>query len=382
MSAPALTTVAAGLRSGLVVDIGWAETVISSIYEYREVQNTRSVRGMKMLGEEMSKVLVGALDPTMLPEGEDSTIEGKARELLSFEECEEIMTRVAWCKPGNKPEQEAPPIGLASVKEEDELRSSMRAVDISGDSEDPEISVPLRSTISPKSLKLPFSKLAGPCETALFGTGKLPQDLDDEELPIHLLVYRHLMKLPMDVRSICMSRIMFVGGGSNIPGLKARVLNEVAALVEQRGWDIVQGKAVDQFRNNPKLRKTRNRQSTEGPTEVSQEQTASQPALLEQEPDPIEDDLKREARKTTPAVESGNLRAIDSLGAWSGGSLLSQLKVQAVSIVDRDQWLQHGLSGASRTGEATASSTRQSMGPGNFKTGGGDRSSWTLGLWG
>jgi len=256
-------------------------------------------------------------------------------------------------------------------------------MNISGDEvADHEISIPLRSTSPPKTLQLPFSKLAEPCETALFGAGKLPQDLDDEEMPIHLLVYRSLLKLPMDVRSICMSRIIFVGGGSNLPGLKRRILDELAAFIEQRGWDIVQGKAVDQFKNNPKLRKTRSRQAGEGPTEVLRVESVTQPGLLDQEPDPIEDDLRREARKNNPPVESGNLRAIDSLGAWSGGSLLSQLKIPAVSIVDRDQWLQHGVSGASKGGEIAVSTQRQSMGPGAFKSGAGDRVSWTLGLWG
>jgi hypothetical protein len=58
------------------------------------------------------------------------------------------------------------------------------------------------------------------------------------------------------------------------------------------------------------------------------------------------------------------------------------LKIPAVSVVDRDQWLQHGASGASKVGDVAVGQQRQSMGPGAFKTGGVDRSSWTLGLWG
>ena len=33
MSSPTMTTVAAGVRSALVIDIGWAETVVTSVYE-------------------------------------------------------------------------------------------------------------------------------------------------------------------------------------------------------------------------------------------------------------------------------------------------------------------------------------------------------------
>jgi len=330
----------------------------------------------------MFKMLAEEVDPTALQEEEEEARFGsKARNVLSFEECEEVTTRMAWCKHGKKPEQRPPSIGLTPVKEEDEFRASMRAMNISeDDTADPVVNIPLKSTNPPKTLKLPFSKLAQPCEMALFGVGTLPQDLDDEETPLHLLVYRSLLKLPVDARSICMSRIIFVGGGSNIPGLKGRVLNEVATLIESRGWDIVQGKAVDQLKNNLKLGKSRSRQTGEGPTEVLREGIS--PGLQDQEPDPIEDELRRAARKLNPPVESGNLRAVDSLGAWSGGSLLSQLKIPAVSVVDRDQWLQHGASGASRSGDITVSTQRQSMGPGSFKTGGGERSSWTLGLWG
>jgi hypothetical protein len=104
-------------------------------------------------------------------------------------------------------------------------------------------------------------------------------------------------------------------------------------------------------------------------------------ALVEQEHDPIEEQLKREAAKGKPIAEFGHLRAVDSLGAWSGGSLLSQLKVPAISMVEREQWLQHGAAGASKATDINVfAAHRQSVGPGAFKS--GDRSSFTLGLWG
>jgi hypothetical protein len=103
---------------------------------------------------------------------------------------------------------------------------------------------------------------------------------------------------------------------------------------------------------------------------------------VEQESDPIEEQLKREASKGAPPVVSGYLRAVESLGAFSGASLLSQLKIPSVSTVEREQWLQHGVSGASRPGEINIAAQRQSMGPSSFKSGAVDRSSWTLGLWG
>ncbi|KAH6711148.1 hypothetical protein BKA61DRAFT_488409 [Leptodontidium sp. MPI-SDFR-AT-0119] len=381
MSAPVLATVAAGLRSALVVDIGWAETVVTGVYEYREVQCTRSVRGTKMLGEATFKMLSEAID--LVGTGDKPQDE----ELPSFDECEEVLTRIGWCKPLKKSVQRSFDRGLTPVVEEDELRSSTRDMHISAKvDEDAAVSVPLSSTTPRRTLELSASDLAEPCENALFAIGTPEKELDDEELPLHLLIYRSLLQLPMDLRSVCMSRVVFVGGGSNILGLKSRALDEVTSLIEERGWDPVTGRAVEQLRLNTKLQRTRPRQ--DGPTEVlrldEKPGTVTIPASLqEQESDPIEGQLKREASKGTPPVEAGYLRAVESLGAWSGGSLLSQLKIPAISIVEREQWLQQGISGASRSGESNSSSQRQSMGPGAFnKTGAGDRSSWTLGLWG
>jgi len=383
MSAPVLTTVAAGLRSALVVDIGWAETVVTGVYEYREVQSTRSVRATKMFGEATFKLLADAVDPrwsqTVIRE---KKADGNIRSLPSFDECEEIAVRMAWCKPGELVETRKLSRGLTPVKEEDELRSSMRTMNISGDA-DSMVSIPLSSIDPPRSLQLPFSKLAEPCESALFAAGLSAEDLDDEELPLHLLVYRSLLQLPVDIRSICMSRIVFVGGGSHILGLRKRILDELASLIDQHKWNPVKGKAVDQYWNNPKLQRTKPKQR--GPTEILEEQgvmetPAPSAGLLKQEHDPIEEQLKKEATKGKPPVESGHLRAIDSLGAWSGASLLSQLKVPAVSMIEREQWLQHGAAGASKAGDINIVAHRQSMGPGVFKI--GDRSSWTLGLWG
>lgn len=384
MSAPVLTTVAAGLRSALVVDIGWAETVLTGVYEYREVESHRSVRAMKMLGEATYLMLAKAIAPRLFEEtGGGSTADKdhrdeKISQLISFEECEEVLARMVWCKPGKSLQHDD--TGLAPVKEEDELKASMRSLHIDQEA-DPMVTIPLRSTNPPKNLQIPFSELAGPCESALFAADTPEEELDDEELPLHLLVYRSLLHLPVDVRTMCMSRIIFVGGGAHIPGLKRRVLDEVTELIEQRDWDPVKGKAVEAYRNNPNLRRTRIRQP--GPTEVLQDGLSNLPAALQtQEPDPIEGQLKREAKKGLPPVESGYLRAVESLGAWSGASLLSQLKIPAISIIDKDQWLQHGASGASRPSEITVTTQRQSMGPGAFKSAAGDRSSWTLGLWG
>jgi actin-related protein len=387
MSAPVLTAVAAGIRSALIVDIGWAETVVSSIYEYREVQCRRSTRGTKLYGEEMYKMLSEAIDPDASQDQEGVESKDTLWQILSFEECEEIIARVAWCKPSKELHTDVASQGLAPVTEEDELGASVRSLNISKVAgAGPDIMIPLRSTNPPGPLRIPFSQLAEPCETALLGAGKLPQDFDDEELPLHLLVYHALLLLPVDVRSMCMSRIVFVGGGSNLLGLKERIMDDVKSLVEQWGWDPVRGKAVEQLRENPNLQ-SRRKLTGGGPTKIqlgTDEFSPSKPAaaFAEQEPDHIETQIKRHTRKQIEPDELGFLRAVESLGAWSGGSLVSQLKVPAVSIVDREQWHQHGAAGASQEIDVSATAKRQSMGAAAFKSGAGDRTSWTLGVWG
>lgn len=373
MSAPVLTTVAAGLRSGLVVDIGWAETVVTAVYEYREVGCQRSVRAMKMLGEATYLMLAKIIAPQSLFEGpEDEKIDIGRHErisrVLSFEECEDVTVRMAWCKSGKS---EITVTGLASVQEEDEMGASMRLMNI-GQEEDPMVTIPLASAQPPTKIRILLSELAKPCEDTLLAPSTLDIELDDEEIPLPLLIYRNLLHLPVDVRTMCMSRIMFVGGGSRIPGLKQRVLAEVGLLVQQRGWDPVTGKAIQAFKSF-KQERTLSRQA--GPPSAS---TASLPAFLQDhDTNEIDPMLDREKRKIIPPAESGYFRAVESMGAWSGASLLSQLKISAASVVDKDQWLQHGAAGATKSGEVNTTSNRQSMGPGVLKAG----VNWTLGVW-
>ena len=385
MSAPVLTTISAGLRAATIVDIGWAETTVTSIYEYREVYCKRSTRASKLLGEVMFTVLAQRLDPESF-EDNSSGVDERTRDLLSFEECEEIIARMAWCKGAKKARPEELGQGLTPVNEEDELRSSLKSMYLSSEGGiDRTVTIALSSTNPRTTIQIPFSKLAEPCETAFFAGGEVAQDLDDEELPLHVLLYRGLLQLPIDIRSTCMSRIIFVGGGSKLLGLKERILDEVACLVELRGWEPVQGRAVERFRQNPKLQQSRSKQGSTGPAEVLEVKEGgfkpqAIPGLLGQEPDPIEERLKREASKAARPIELGYLRAVESLGAWSGGSLISLLKIPSVSIIDREQWLQQGAAGASKYSDVSIAAQRQSMGPITIKS--GDRSSWTLGLWG
>ncbi len=374
LSTPVLSAVAAGLRSALVIDIGWAETVVTGIFEFREVHHSRSIRAMRATGYDLSGMLhkelekargrsVGAVSHTRRNDKYDS---------IGLEQSEEVVQKLLWCL------------------SYDQSRKGEKSMASQGPVSDPLMSIP--SIVSPSEtiLQLPFSEFAKPVESALFASNRAVEDLDVHEQPIHVLAYQALLSLPSDVRAICMSRIVLTGGGSHIPGLKDRVIQELDALVRERDWDPVRGKAAEARRDRIKNAKNSRQNGTmsEGvqkSTESTEEpETKAEPvpaALADQEIDPIEDKLRREQAKITKPQVSGVVRGVESLGAWAGGSLLAGLKIKGIVEIEKDRFIQYGLAGANRDVEVSVVPQRQSFGPGMQRGASGDRSSWTLGAW-
>jgi actin-related protein len=372
MSNPVLSTVAAGLRSALVVDIGWAETVATAVCEYREVHERCSIRAGKMLSEEMAKLLNTALD--------DEQESGAAQSDISFEEAEEVLTRVAWCKPNARSNRRTVyfPAREAPVLEEFE-----DAVE----SPPPTITIPFPRNTPPTELRIPFASLCKPAENALFAPELSLSDFDDEDLPLHHLIYRTLVQLPIDVRRLCMSRIIITGGVSAMPGLKTRIQKELEVLVASRGWDSVKSYGKASAQREEKLRNalvTRQEEGDTFPTSTSSHNhthhssSASIPAaFLPHESDPIDEKLAKLALHEG----GGSIRLVESLGAWAGGSLVAQQRVKGLVEIERERWLKEGLQGASREKEVSVIAQRMSMGPGTLGGKGGERASWTLGVW-
>ncbi|KAF2024298.1 actin-like ATPase domain-containing protein [Setomelanomma holmii] len=377
MSNPVLSTVAAGLRSALVVDIGWAETVVTAVCEYREVQERRSVRAGKMLSEDMAKVLNAELD--------DDAETGAPKAGISFEEAEEVLTRVGWCKQNPRSNRRTLyfPAREAPVLEEFE-----DAVE----SPPPTITIPFPKHTPPTDLRVPFASLAKPAESALFASDMALGEFDDEDLPLHQLIYRTVVHLPVDVRRLCMSRMVITGGVSSMPGLKTRILKEVEVLAHIKGWDIVRSYGRASAQHEERMRNQRDDAETrrqEGEDKFpgspdSQGLPAPLPAGL-QEPEVDNIDTKMthlSLRNGPPPVCSigGIVRGVETLGAWAGASLVAQQRIKGIVEIERERYLQHGLQGASREKETSVVQQRQSMGPGLAK-GAGERASWTLGVW-
>ncbi|KAI4861367.1 actin-like ATPase domain-containing protein [Hypoxylon rubiginosum] len=391
-SSPVMTVMGAGTRSGLVIDIGWHETIVTAVYEFREVQSWRTVRAGKLLVEETYELLSNAIQGrpgTARTERTEDKLEDSA---VSFEECEEFAIRMLWCKRASREPDLDRTEGLPTLHEQDETETVPPAEDRSP------MAITLNSCNPPKTVEIPFAELAEPCEAVFLEPCLSPCCFDDHELPLHLLVYRALLQLPLDVRAICMSRIAFTGGCSSIIGLKGRILDEVFLLAKERGWDPVRGKAVDQYKKNPKLRRSGSRKSSDGPAPVptptpvlaekgnaegAETAPPPNPAHAPPEPDQVEETIKRD-RDQKPLVQ-GRLRVVDSLGAWCGASMAAQLKIPALATVERELWLQQGVNGASRPSEVDVrAQQRQSMGAGGLIRGqvSQSNSNWTLGVWG
>ena len=379
---PVLNTVAAGLRSALVIDIGWAETIVTGVYEYREVHQKRSDRAGKILCHEYGKLLDGEIEHQFAA-ADEGHVSDDAADGTKFEMAEEVMTRIGWCRSAGKTR---------------EKHVDSRASDTANST----VHIPIPASHPLKTLEVLFDHLAEPVEFAWFGRDTTRKDLDDNEQPLHELAFQALLALPVDVRSLCMSRIVVTGGGSKLPGIKRRLIDELKILVETRGWEPVRdfGSAADKHNRARQMARPSQQDDVVAPvaedggedTDIDNENSSSDrprattvaAGHTDQEHDPIASTLARERAKTIRTGAQGFVRGVDTLGAFSGLSILAStpLRVRGTVECERDTFLLHGgLASATKSKDVAVSQPfqRQSLGPG---ISGGSRSSWTLGGWG
>lgn len=347
LSSATMSATAAGLRSALVVDIGWAETTATAIYEYREMATNRTTRSMKHLMQEMGRLLTGL---TTNADYDPNTADDIS---VGFAYCEEVVSRFSWCK---SEEQDA-------------------SIDASKT-----LAIPSPANPEKEYMDMPFSRFAEPAEKVMFAPGIPEHELDDEEKTLPQLVYNTLLSLPPDARGTCMSRIVFVGGGSRIPGMRQRVLKEVLILIQRHGWSPIRGKALERQRQRlEQLKISAPKLDDKEPSQSNGERSSTDGEIIdhskeEQEVDFVEQKLRRQ-NKETPVPIQGVLREIESLGPWAGASLTTSLKIRGMVEIEREKFLQHGLAGATRDIEHPVPDRRSGL------RSGGDRSSWTLAGW-
>ncbi|KAF8253729.1 actin-like ATPase domain-containing protein, partial [Wilcoxina mikolae CBS 423.85] len=298
MSSPVLAVVASGLRSGLVVDIGWEETIITPVYELRAIEGRgigvhgRSRRAIKVLREKWTSFLTSFLA------AQDDDLEP------DLDEVEEIMERVGHVSPA-----------------------------AGGLGDDPVLTIPL----SGHTLHIPFSSLSIPAEKAFFAPTTTPSDTpafaDDDDTPLPMLLYNVLLRSAIDVRAACVSRIMFVGGGAKIPGLQTRVLAELEGIVKERGWVLGRIGMDSNGTATNNAAETGNENRLE---DVEEERDNLDPHHYQHHED--KENHRGRGEKPREKIE-GEIRAVKSLGVWCGGSLVAGLKVRGKLEVERERFL-------------------------------------------
>ncbi|MCJ1335122.1 Actin- protein 10 [Bachmanniomyces sp. S44760] len=332
-SAPISCTVAAGLRSGLIVDIGWQSTSITGVYEYREVYQCETTRGMKLVTLETARILQQSRKASA--NKNDGSIQASSHDEVvdfDFALAEDITKRMVWCRSHAKNSDmsstsERLEHQLAKMNTEDEANEKVL--------EDSKVSVPLYRSNKARS-SIPSLILSHPIESVLIPKCNSLHKFDDDDQPLQLLTYKTLLSLPPDVRGVCMSRIIFTGGGSNIPGLKSRIVDEVSALFQERGWDPVEGKAADKRRHKGQpVINIRNVDQNPSPASVET-----------QVPDPIENKIQHDRAKVLKPTVSGVFRGVETLGAWAGASLIASMRIKGVVEIERDTFLQYGFAAA------------------------------------
>ncbi|ETN47035.1 uncharacterized protein HMPREF1541_01225 [Cyphellophora europaea CBS 101466] len=347
---PTMCLAAAGIRSGIVIDFGWEETSVTPIYEYRELQSMRSTRSMKHLTLRVGEWLRAI--------AEQQTVAGGQTLTCDFDFVEDTISRIATCATSNRddqtPSEEMQQLSLAESEVQDA------------------INLDWPTTTSTQSVPVPRSELSRLVNECFFG---LPnQDSpDDEELPLGRLLYHKLLQLPADVRGLCISRLMFVGQGAPIPGLKQETIAQLKAHIKAHGWTPVRGTHVQKQRK--------------GLVEMAQARTTPVDVRFDTVPpagkDYVEEKLqKQKAKEAQQQDVQGHVRVIDSLGAWAGASLLASLKVKGVVEIERNKFLDHGLAGASREVDVSVVPQQRMSTLGIGAAKGSDRTSWTLGSWG
>jgi actin-related protein len=290
LTTPVLSCVSAGLRCALVVEVSWEETVVTAVGEHKIVAERRSVRGGKLLAREMASGLQTA----------------GGRESVDFRFTEDVIRRMAWCR--------------------------TRPIDPESAKDDTVIDIPPPNDTSP-GLSIPFSHFAQPAENTFF-----QPSTDDHDLPLPNLMFNTLLVLPVDLRALCVSRIVVTGPQSNIPGLKTRLLAELSRLISNRGWDPVENYGTA---TKPLPQRLLARQANKPPA-ASPDANGSIP-ISERPHDDLADRLSLQvlhaATKDKEKVVKGVVRGIETLGAWSGASLVASLRVKGKGEVERDEFL-------------------------------------------
>lgn len=208
---PVLDLIAAGLRSGIVVDIGWEETTVHPVYDLRHLitESRSSVRGSKLLFDETKELLQNALN---------SQVSGQE---VTFNDTQKAVAGALYAGTDN-------PVGAA-----------VRMV-VPGSSNTPPIAKTRTFELQcGTTLQVSNKVLQSAVTSTLLSSSPNP---DDNELSIPLLISNVIEHLSHDVRGTTQSTIVFVGSATRIPGLQSKILSELRRILRKK--DITSASSV------------------------------------------------------------------------------------------------------------------------------------------
>ncbi|KIW10580.1 hypothetical protein PV08_11544 [Exophiala spinifera] len=348
LPSPTMTIAGSGLRSGLVVDIGWEETVVMAIYEYREIHMRRTVRAMRALTCKIAALLDG------VRQGQKDSVEGDL--VFDFDFVEDFIDRAGGCHGLLRPTGEGLAEGIAGMGLGEQQPPA------GGD----DLLIDWPTDSSYRSVSISRAALHQACVESLIGQQNEDHS-DDHEQSISQVLYRTLLDLSADVRSVCLPRIIFVGRGAKVAGLSARILNEANSIISQHGWTAVRGKHFNARRS--------------GLTELAQGRAVPAEArhdiTIPVAGDFVEERLSKQKSRdpSTSTAIPMTVREVSSLGAWAGASLVASLKARSFVEIEREKFLSQGLAGAHRDLDSSVTSQRATTAKST------ERTSWTLAGW-
>ncbi|KAK6351205.1 hypothetical protein TWF718_004375 [Orbilia javanica] len=395
LSSPVLSCLAAGLRSALVVDIGWQETTITPVYELRPLTSfiKFSSRGSKSLIEVFGQLLWN----TIKPSGDEESW----WRIFNWAEVEDLLSRFGWCKGSADAREDARqrarvafglPVGTGEPEEEGvegretedeetdaegedirvreepspaDIRAQKRRQTIYDAKVEMEFKTPLLEERITK-MKLPFEAMSAAAEYAFFlpSWTKVQSFKDQGKRPEGEETIKNYIPIP-DIDELmegCQGRVEYEDESEyTLPYLvflallhcpvdvRAACIPRIVITGGAAGMPGLKSRILGDLkelveeRGGWELVKTRNKKGDERRKELTErkekweeqkEKEKKEREMLQSE----KDNLRIKYAKFG-GVAPGTIRGVETMGAWIGGSILSGARIKGTVEVEREKFM-------------------------------------------
>lgn len=235
LEAPVLELVAAGLRSGVVVDVGWEETCVYPVYDLRVLlmQSRASTRASKLLHQNVREMVQGLL--------QDEKVQ------VPFAAVEAVVTKALYTR-GSTGRAAGPQARMPMAVPTTPTTAAAAAPSASTDDQVPAHELDF-STFWPDApnagrLTIPNDLLQHAVNRTFLHpdpsstsdpAGSASGSADDDETDLPTLLSTVLSSLSMDIRGAAQSCIVFSGlAAAAIPGLPSQLLQATRQHIRKR----------------------------------------------------------------------------------------------------------------------------------------------------